>query len=458
MRLLGKYALNRRTLLRGALGGAIASIALPPLEAMLNTNGDSYANGQPIPKRFGLFFWGNGVILNKWKPSGIGRDNAWSLSQELQPLADVKDYLTVISGHDIKNKNQRGHHDGVVGMFSGTDLLPRDPGGANYASTFRRQTIDQLIAERINHSPFRSLEVGVDARVTTGEGTTLRYLSHNGPDSANPPEYDPRKIFNKLFGNGFVEPGGEVIIDPAMRVRKNILDAVQDDVKDLQKRLGVRDRMRLEDHLTGINELQRRIQGLIDATPPTAPMCMKPAAPGDPGGFDSPQQRTRSRVIADLLAMAMICDQVRVWSNLYSGSVSGTNFTDIHGNSFHNLTHEEGSAQDRVHEIVVFIMQEFNYMLNRFKQLEEGDGNLLDNTLVLASSDVTSGLYHTKKDYPILLAGKAGGAIRGNQHFQKSGENSTNVLMTCTRAMDLPINEIGEGGCRSSNHIPEIMM
>ena len=104
---MGRFTLNRRTVLRGMLGGAAIAVALPPLEAMFDVNGTAYAGGETIPKRFGVFFWGNGVKKDRWNPSGTGAD--YPLSPALEPLAAVKEYVSVVSGMDIKTGNERGH-------------------------------------------------------------------------------------------------------------------------------------------------------------------------------------------------------------------------------------------------------------------------------------------------------------------------------------------------------------
>lgn len=452
-----RFKLNRRRFLRGTLHGAVASIGLPVLEAMLDVNGEAFADGTPIPKRFGVFFWGNGIVPERWHPSGTGHGSSWSLSEELAPLAPNKEYLSVVTRANIKTRNLRGHHAGTVGIMSGTDLEPRNPGNANYASTFKRQSVDQLVAPHLRgDAPYKSLEVGVDERVTTSEGTTLNFLSHNGPDSPNPQEYRPNVVFDRLFGNGFVAPGGEVNPDPTLKVRRHILDAVKDDAEALRNKLGQNDRQRLEQHLQGISELQSRIQAIEDATPPDPGVCQIPPAPNDQGTHNMELQRQRNRTMAQLIAMGMACDRVRVWTNLFSGSVSGSYFSGIDSDTFHNLTHN-GNAQDKVHHIVVFIMECFNDLLNELKAMPEGDGNMLDHTAILASSDVSRGLAHNLEDYPILIAGKAGGGLRGNVHHNHNGGNASDAVLTILRALGAPINEFGEGGGYSNRIISELL-
>src|SRR5579872_7030179 len=136
--------INRRTVLRGALGGLGISVALPPLEAMFNNHGDAYADGTAIPKRMGIFFWGNGVKPDHWVPATTGA--GWAPSLSLMPLmtAGVMDYVNVVSGTTITSGDVRGHHSGTVGILSGAPLISQPAGGAPYRSTFSMPSIDQV--------------------------------------------------------------------------------------------------------------------------------------------------------------------------------------------------------------------------------------------------------------------------------------------------------------------------
>ena len=184
---MSKHTIKRRTLLRGLLGGTAISVGLPTLEVMLNRNGTALAQGAALPRRLGVFFWGNGVRLKFWIPAAQGP--GWALSPALEPLAPVKDYLNVVSGMDIKIPSSQGHHTGEVGILSGYPLVSQPKGGAPFRSTFSAPSIDQVAAAELGKTTrFRSLEVGISRRVNTREGTTLQFISHNGPDSANPPD------------------------------------------------------------------------------------------------------------------------------------------------------------------------------------------------------------------------------------------------------------------------------
>ncbi|HMJ56882.1 MAG TPA: DUF1552 domain-containing protein [Polyangiaceae bacterium] len=442
--------LSRRRLLRGVLGGAVIAIGLPPLEAMFNAHGTAYAGGAAIPKRLGIFFWGNGVKLDRWVPATTGA--GWTPSPALDPLAALKDNVSVVSGMNIKTGNERGHHAGCVGILSGAPMVSQPHPNSGYASTFSKPSIDQIAAAAISQGTrFRSLEVGVSRRTVSGEGTTLHYLSHNGPDSFNPPEYDPAKVFDRLFGTGFVPPSsGTPPVDPSLALRRSVLDAVSTDVADLKSRVGAVDRVRLDQHLTNIRSIESRLTQIPPPPPPTL-SCKLPVKPGsfpDMSGKEAIEERMKA--MSDLIAMAFACDQTRVFSLMFSGSVGSTVFWQVGATSgHHDLTHNEAGNQPMVHDTTVFTMKQFATLLAALKAIPEGAGNLLDSCAILASSDVADGLAHSINNYPILVAGGAGGALKyPGVHYKSAGENTSMVLFSLLKAVGLPLTEFGDGGGR----------
>jgi len=446
--------LPRRTFLRGAAFGTATTLALPVLDIMLNEHGTALAqSNEALPKRFGVYFWGNGVRLAQWTPSTQGP--GFELTEELAPLEPVRDYISIVSGMSIQSGNERGHHAGTVGILSGAPMISQDPMGAPYASTFSQPSIDQVVASALGDvTRFRSLELGVSRAIVSGEGSTLRYLSHNGPDNTNPPEYSPRAAFERLFGAGFVAPGaGEPVVDPRLILRRSVLDAVRSDAAELSARLGANDRMRLEQHLDSIRALENQIMALEEVAPPPS-ACMAADDPGD--DFDRNNISGISTAMADLLALSLACDQTRVFSIMFSGSVSLQVYSEIGVNTeHHGLSHDEGGGQPQVHAVTTFIMRQLNTFLERLKNTTEGDGNLLDRCAILGSTDCAEGQPHSLGDYPIVVAGKANGALThpGVHYRSPSDENTSNVLLTLLQAMDLEIEEYGEAGGRTSTTV-----
>jgi hypothetical protein len=446
--------IGRRSILRGMLYGSMVGIGLPTLDLMLNDHGTAYADGTPLPKRFGIFFWGNGVRLDKWTPKTTGA--GYELTEELAPLSNVKDYVSVVSGYNIKSGNERGHHAGCVGILSGAPMVVQAPEGAPFASTFSAPSIDQVVAGSIKDTlRFRSLELGISKNVTKGEGTTLRYLSHNGPDNANPPEYSPQALFTRLFGPGFRAPDPNQPVDPRLMLRRSVLDVVREDANKLKQRLGKTDLERMEQHLTSIRALENQIR-VIEEAPPPPIICV---APGMPTITTLNDERITAinEAMSGLLAMALACDQTRVFSVLFSGSVGGTSYPEIGATNHHSLTHDEPDEQPKVNEVTVFIMKQLATLLETLKGVSEGDGNLLDSCAILASSDTAEGQPHTINDYPILVAGKAGGALKHpGIHVRGKGNNTSDVLLTLLQATGMEASEFGKDGGRTTNTVSEL--
>jgi hypothetical protein len=449
LRRSGKTIIGRRTVLRGLVGGVAVGIALPPLEAMFNGNGTAYAQGAPIPKRLGIFFWGNGVKLDRWTPANTG--TAWTPSLALAPLMPVKDYVNVVSGMNIKTGNERGHHAGTVGILSGAPMISEPHPNSAYASTFSAPSIDQVAANAIGTTTrFKSLEVGISKRLDSVEGTTLHYLSHNGPDSANPPEYDPGAVFSRLFGADFVPPGMTStmpVIDVSKVLRKSVLDAVQADITALKMKVGTADGARLDQHLDNIRSIENRIATTSTPGATAQAKCSVPTKPTLPAETNSKEALAeRMTAMSGLIAMALACDQTRVFSIMFSGSVNSTVFWEIGATGgHHDLTHNEADPQPTVHAATIFTMQQFTTLLTTLKGVSEGAGNLLDSCAILASSCVADGKTHTISDYPILVAGRAGGKLAyPSLHYRSpNGENTSMVLMSMLRAVGVPLTTFG---------------
>ena len=431
---MGRYVLGRRTVLRGVLGGVAMALGLPPLEAMLDRHGEALADGTPLPKRFVTWFFGNGVLLDRWTPSGQG--SGYELTEELAPLANVKDYCSILSGFDNKaGYGRRGHHDGVAGCFSGFPFIEIDPGNANYASKFGGPSIDQVAATIIGgRTLLPSLHVGVSKRVTDGEGPTLEFLSHKGPNQPVPNEYDPQAVYNALFGN-FTPPD-----DPTGPLRVSMLDTVRGDAERLKKRLGKSDQQRLDAHLESVLQLEKQIQAL-------PPVCTIPSMPSETNeDMDGKEPlESVSKAMADLLVAAFVCDVTRVASFHQSGSVGDTIYWMTGATSEeHGLSHEPG-GQEFVHKAVVFNMTCFAYLLERMKATPEGTGNLLDNACVFLGSDCAEGITHSTFDQPIIVAGRGGGALAypGVHYRSPDGENTTAILLTCLQTVAPDATEVG---------------
>ena len=427
-----KHSINRRTLLKGLLGGAAISIGLPPLECFINANGTAYAGGgTSFPKRFGVFFWGNGVLPARWDPTTEG--TGYALSPQLMPLAALKPDMTIISASRVLTTNSSPHLSGPAGLLTGDALS----GG-----TVTRPSIDQVLAQAIGgETRFRSLEIGIQRSDNS--------YSFSGPNQINPPETSPRAFFNRLFGAGFRMPGEMTTADPRVRLRRSVLDAVGGQAGDLRNRLGTADRIRLDQPLEGIRGLERQIARL-EENPPSLAACRRPDMPPEAyADIDGrPQMSAISHAMADLMAMALACDQTRVFFNMYSQSVNNTLFPGAPA-GHHQLTHDEPGEQPMVDAIVRLIMSDLAYFLSALRGVPEGDGNLLQHSIVLCTTDCSYGKSHSIDDYPMILAGSAGGALATGRHIAARGENSSKVMLSILRAMGVRATEFGVGAGRT---------
>jgi len=428
--------LSRRTILRGAARGAAVSIALPTLEAMLNGNGTAFAGGRALPRRLGIFFWGNGVRHKFWNPKERGK--SWALSEELAPLEPVKSYVSVVSGTEIKTGNEQGHHAGSVGILSGCPMVSQPHPTSAYASTFSGPSIDQVAAEVIGKSTrFRSLEVGVSRQVTENEGTTLLYLSHRGPDNPNPPEYDPAAVFDRLFGAGLARE---------RELGRSVLDAVAEDARALTHRVGGKDRRRIDQHLENIREIEKRVAR--EWKRPAK--CEVGAFPGSFAAVDGKEPlEAINAAMSRLVTLALSCDQTRVFSYQFSGSVANTVYWQVgEDKPHHQFTHDEPGDQPIVHAGTIFVMKQLARLLQDLRNTPDGAGNLLDSCAILASSDTADGKEHSLQDYPIVVAGRAGGALKhpGVHYRSDTKENSSKVLLSVLRAVGLRLDQFGKKG------------
>ncbi|MFT5430518.1 MAG: hypothetical protein ACI9OJ_001193 [Myxococcota bacterium] len=437
-----RKGLSRRTLLRGILAGGVVSVALPALEIFTGSGKSAFAAGEGFPKRFGMFFWGNGVQPERWIPAKTGDD--FELSDELMPLSALMGEFTVVSGLEVKVQNLKPHGSGPGGLLSGTDLKIEGDD-----DTFRLPSLDQRIAAAVGGATlYRSVEAAVQP------GASGR--SYTGPGSRNPPVSDPIKLYERLFGGSFAAPGEEQVIDPKLALRRSVLSAVRSDAQRLESRLGTSDKQRLEQHMDAVRDLENRLLKL-EQEPPSFLGCARPVEPGAlPAIEGRPQMRARNDAMSRMMAMAFACDLTRVGSLWYSDPVNNVLYEDKSA-GHHQLTHDEPGDQPQVHEIVVGIMEDFAVYLEALRSVPEGEGTLLDNCAVLATTDVSYGRTHQIDEYPIIVAGSAGGALKMGHHIRsESKENASRIPLTLMQAVGVNATEFGEGNARVEAGLSEI--
>jgi hypothetical protein len=427
------------------LGGVGAALSLPLREATLDDSGEALADGSELPVRFVMFFFGNGNIPSRWNPSAQG--TSWELTEQLAPLANVKDYCSVLSGFQNRCAQQITHHEGMT-VFNGYSFVQQ----SGLFSKAGGPTIDQQVADVIgDQTTVPSVQLGVSRRLSVMDsGTTLHHLSHRSTELPLPSQFEPAQVYNALFG-AFTPKD-----DPSGPLRIHVLDAVRETTNDLRKRVGKADAERLDAHLEGVASLEKKIKAL-------PPVCTKPDAPtqtnDDVGGVEP--IGAVSDVMSDLLAYAFGCDITRVASFMLSGGAAETVYGELGQNSAHHEnTHNPGSRMEDINEVVIFNMQRFAYLLERLMGTPDGaEKNVLDNSVVMMSSDCSEGWSHSVFDQPIVVAGGGGGCLvhPGIHYRSPSGENPSDILLSCLRCFDPAAASVGGGAPMSSTPLAAIL-
>jgi hypothetical protein len=423
-----------------AAGGAVAVVGLPLLEAMLNTHGDALAAGEPLAKRYLVWFFGNGNIPNRWTPAMTGPN--WT-SEQTAPLdknPEVKKYVSILSGFNNKSPKKITHHEGMA-IFSGHPFSGWDGGLTSYAGG---PTLDQVIADKIGGATiFKSVELGISKRLSVMDGgSTMHNLSHRGPNEPKPPEFNPQKVWQDKFGSFTPKD------DPTKLLRTSVLDAVKEQSNRLRQRLGTVDRTRLDAHLHGVSELEKKIQAI-------PPLCNKPTMPTETNTDINGEEPFDSVTAAmhDLVCYLFSCDLTRVASVMVDGGAAETVYSNLGQNDVHHMnTHTWPGAQNQIHQVVLYHMQRFQQLLEKMYNTADGTGNLLDSSIVFCSSDCSEGWTHSVNNQPMLIAGKGGGSLvhPGIHVKSTTGENPTNVLLTILQAFDPTATSVGSGTCAST--------
>jgi hypothetical protein len=413
--------ISRRTVLRG-LG---ATVALPFLEAMLPRA--LGAVNPPRPRRMAFLYVPNGVIMPDWTPSAEGTD--FELPSVLQPLASVRQEVLVLSGLTCDKARPNGDGPGDHARASAAFLTgsqARKTAGANYRVGV---SADQVAAARLgDRTRLPSLEIAVERFRGTGDcdsGYSCVYehtLAWRDPTSPLPTESDPGLIFDRLFSARPNDPE-RVRRD---RLRASVLDAVREDARTLENRLGGPDRQRLDQYLSTVRELEQRIQR-AETLPPVQL----------PAGTTAPPRRLPAnlsehfRLVSDLLVLAFQTDVTRIATLMFAreGSNQQYRMVGVTG-GHHEMTHHRNDPGlvSSVRTINTYHVQQFAYLVDRLKSVREGDGTLLDNCMVAYGCAIADGNRHTHHDLPILLAGKGGGTIRTGRHVRYPQETPLNNL------------------------------
>ena len=447
-RLVTRRTMLRRTL-RGSLGGIGLSVALPYLDLFLNGNGDALAaTGAPLPTRFGTWFYGCGMNPERWNPTVEGRD--FPLTPELEPIRPIRDHVAVLSGFSVllAGETNHVHRTGVFGTLTG---------GAPITTTeVDGPTLDVLIADTIGDATrFRSLEMAANG--IAKDSYSLR--SENARNAAEP---TPLSLYTRIFGPGFSDPNaGEFVPDPRALLRKSVLSAVSEDRARLDRRLGQSDRARLDEYFTSLRQLERQLEIQLSAPPPLE-ACQPPDSPAEASVSQDVEHVAHNHdLMARILALALACDQTRVFNLVFSAGASRLH-TAGSADTHHTLTHEEAKDealgyQPKATAFVMRSMEAWTRFVETLASVPEGDGTLLDHSVVLCHSETSDANSHSVTGLPIMLAGTAGGRLRNGLHVQGAGESIARIGLTLQQVMGRPVARWGYRANETSRPLSEIL-
>ena len=432
MNRLGPKPLSRRTLLAGAAGTAVA---LPWLEAFAPRR--AFAQSA-LPRRFIVVFTPNG-LLPSWTPAGAERD--FTLSPTLAPLAPYQDELVVIRGLFQQGGGGDGHQNGMGGVLTGRRLNAGSFAGTGAAPAgwASGPSVDQRIADAIGGATkLRSLELGVQV----GQADNWGRMCYRASNQPLPPEDDPAAVYARVFEELHTDPA---VLERLRGRRQSILDTVAGEYQRVASSLGSADRARLDAHLEAVRDVELRLTRVGHAA---GGSCTDPALPSVEKDLNDAYP-TVGALQTDLLVMALACDITRVASLQWSRSVSQTRFswlgiTDSHHDQSH-LGDDDATAVDKLTRIDTWYAEQLASLIAKLKAVPEGDGTLLDNTLILFCNELAKGNTHSRKDAGYVLAGGAGGTIEMGRFLHYEGDiPHNNLLVSLLQSFGLPDATFGE--------------
>ena len=391
--------LNRRTLLRG-LGVAIS---LPVMESLLPKQALAYEHR---PKRVSVFYTPNGMRMQRFTPTQTGRD--YPLSPILEPLAKHRDKFTVISGLAHYNASALGDGPGSHGRSCAAYLTGAHPKRTEGSDLYCGISMDQVIANHIGKdSLFPSLELGIEPPSLLGScdvGYSCTYtntLSWRSPTAPLPVSVKPQDVFERLFGDA-------TAVDESARAAQNarkasILDFVMADTQRLNPKLGANDRRKLEEYLDSIRSVEKRIQKASSQSVDIKTDHLTLPA-GIPDSFEE-----HVKLMTELQLLALQTDMTRVVTLMVGRELSNRAYPEIGvPDAHHSLSHHGYDPEkiDKLVKINQYHMQQFGYLLERMAATPDGEGSLLDSTLVLGGASLGESNEHDNMDLPVLVAGR----------------------------------------------------
>ncbi len=435
--IITKKQLSRRTLLKG-LG---VTVALPLLDVMTPALATA-AEKAKAPTR--LFFGAvpNGIEMKAWKPTGVGKD--FEFTRILKPLEAYREDLLILTGlaHRTGASKEAGDHARAGGNYL-TGVHPKRTTGADIEVGI---SVDQIAAQALgNKTRLASLELGCEATRMVGScdaGYSCAYqnsLAWRTPSTPMPPEINPRLVFERLYGSleSSLDPKTQAALNED---RKSVLDYVNERTKKLVSTLGPTDKRKIDEYLTAIREIEKRIARVESDNRQLTPEIDKPN--GIPANFAD-----HVRLMHDLLVVAFQSDITRISTMLYSREGSNRSypelgFTDGH----HPITHHRYIPElvEKVTKINAYHLEQFAYFIGKLKSIPEGDGTLLDHCMIVYGSSHSDGNRHSHVDLPTIVVGRGNGALKTGRHIVYPETPMTNLFLTLLDKTGVPTDKLGD--------------
>ncbi len=439
-----KKSIPRRAFLRGAG----AAVALPLLDAMVPAL--AARSQDPARKsrlRVGVVYFPNGAIPDRWTATGEGA--SMQLGPTLEPLASFRDSMLVLGGLDNNEAlgipgESGGEHPRAAASF----LTCVHPIVRSVEGSVRPRagiSVDQIIANQFGkETQLASLELGIESGAIVGacDGDSCVFnstISWRDETTPFPIENNPRALFERLFGDS--DSTGPVARTARIREKQSLLDFAARDVERLRAGLGPEDRNKLGQYFDALRDVERRIERAEEQSAPDLPELDRPA--GIPATFDE-----HIELMFDLLALAFQTDLTRVSTFMMGREQSTMTFPQIGvPDSYHPLTHHQGDRAkiDRVAKINAYHSRLFAHFLETLRSTPDGDGSLLDHSIILYGGGFGDGNLHIPRDLPIVLAGGGGGALKGGRHLRyPSGTPLANLYLRLLEIAGAPVEEFGD--------------
>ncbi len=443
---ISKMHLPRRTFLRG-LG---ATVALPLLESMVPAMTALAQTAAAPAKRLGVFYVPNGMAMSYWAPKGEGP--LGELPATLKSLTPFKDQLLLTGGLYDEAANLvkgGGDHARSAGTF-----LTCVPFKFTYgADVLAATTMDQIAAKEFSrHTQLASLELALDSNAILGScdgGSSCAYtntIAWSTPTTPLPMENDPRAVFERLFGtSGSTDAAARL---SRIKQDKSILDFITEELARLDSRLGNKDKQKLTEYFDSVRDVERRIQKAEEQNSRELPVVDQPM--GIPTDY-----ATHAKLMMDLLALAYQTDLTRVATFMLAKEVSSRAYPEIGvSDSHHPLSHHQNEAAklERLHKINEYHMQQFAHLVEKLKNIPEGDGTMLDHSVLVYGTGISDSNTHFHDDLPIAIVGGAKAGIHGGRYVRyKQGTPLANLHVTLLDKLGVKVDKFGDSNGRLDN-------